>query len=118
MLDESRRRSGEEEGEMNKIFLIGALSFVTIAGCHEKDEKVDVADVAKRNAREAAEFNDGTEASAETVLRALCNKSLTNDVEFALSAWTAIGSAIESHERFDKFRLMQRLADVVVPSTS
>ena len=45
---------------MNKIFLIGALSFVTIAGCHEKDEKVDVADVAKRNAKEAAEFNDGT----------------------------------------------------------
>ena len=55
-----------------------------------------------------------TEASAETVLRALRDKPITNDVEFALSAWTAIGTAIESPAQFDKFRLMQRLADVTV----
>lgn len=59
-------------------------------------------------------FAISTEASAETVLRALGSESLTNDVDFALSAWTAIGSAIESPEQFDKFRLMQRLALVAV----
>ena len=58
-------------------------------------------------------FSISTEESAENVLRALGGESLTNDVEFALSAWTAIGSAIESPEQLDKFRLMQCLADVV-----